>query len=128
MNPVILAAVLFAVLSGVVIAFQIALALGAPWGEFTLGGRHRGVLPGAWRLVPVFSAVLLAGFVVVVFARAGIGFEPWRDVAHPLVWVVVGYSAVGCIANAVTPSARERRIWLPVVALMLASSLVVALN
>ena len=40
-----LAALVFGLLSLVVAAFQLALVLGAPWGEFTFGGRWRGALP-----------------------------------------------------------------------------------
>jgi hypothetical protein len=46
---------------------------------------------------------------------------PWA------IWAVVGFSALSLALNAITPSAGERRIWVPVAAVMLASSLVVAL-
>lgn len=128
MTIVLLSAWTFGVLTAVAILFQLALGLGAPWGELTLGGRHRGVLPGVWRLVPLGSAVALAAFLVVVLARAGAAFTAWSEQSRPLIWVVVGYCALGCLANAATPSPRERRLWLPVVIVMLATSLTIALS
>ena len=49
------AAFLFTLISTGVGVFQVALVLGAPWGEFTLGGRWRGSLPGVVRLLPLLS-------------------------------------------------------------------------
>lgn len=44
-----------------------------------------------------------------------------------LIWLPVGVSALAVLLNLVTPSAGERRIWVPVSLVLLASSLVVAL-
>lgn len=109
-----------------VAAFQCALLLGAPWGEWTLGGRWRGALQGWVRLIPLLSLALLIGFAWVIGARAGL----WQW-AHPalgtLTWVVVVYSLLGCVMNAATPSIRERRLWLPVCLVLFASSAFVVL-
>jgi uncharacterized membrane protein SirB2 len=121
-------ALLFGALSLVVAAFQVALVLGAPWGEYTLGGRWSGALPVAVRVLPGLSAVLLLFFAVVVAARAGVAFPSIAEFAFTGVWAVVAYCALGSIANAFTPSRRERMIWLPVVLGMLVLSLVVALS
>lgn len=117
----------FAVLAAAVTAFQLALAFGAPWGEFTLGGKYPGRLPPSMRFVPVLSAVLLCGFAAMVLARAGLAFSALSTSARTLVWVVVAYCAVGVAANYFTPSRRERAVWLPVVLLMLISSVTVAM-
>lgn len=45
-----------------------------------------------------------------------------------LIWVVVAVAVVSLILNLITPSASERRIWVPVALVMLLSSLVVALT
>jgi len=75
---------------------------------------------------------MMAAFALVVEARAGAvgsgGNDPGGGLTGVLVWVVVAYCAVGTVANAVTPSRPERRLWLPVVAAMLLCSLVVALS
>lgn len=129
---VLLAAHAFALLALGVLVFQVALALGAPWGHLTWGGRFPGRLPGRMRLGAVASALLMAAFAVVVEAQAGAagsgGNDPGGGLAEVLVRVVVVYCAVGTVANAVTPSRQERCLWLPVVAAMLLCSLVVALS
>lgn len=66
-----LAAIAFILLTAIVIVFQLALIAGAPWGELTLGGRFPGRLPAKMRLVPVLSALLLAGFAAVIAATSG---------------------------------------------------------
>jgi len=114
------------VLVGAAILFQLALASGVPWGKLAWGGKFPGQLPVHMRVASVASALLLLGFGMVVAARAGIALSHWQPVSQVLVWVVVAYSALGVIANAVTPSAWERIIWLPVTTLLLASSIVVA--
>lgn len=119
-----LAAVVFTLLTAVAIVFQAALVFGAPWGELTLGGKYRGKLPFAARILPVLSIVLLAGFAAVVLGRAGLAFAP---VSSPIrVWIVVGYCALGAVANFITPSRRERALWFPVLLVLLGCSLVVA--
>ena len=123
-----IAAIVFAALAGFIVLFQVALTLGAPWAEFTLGGKHRGPLPKPLRVVPAVSAVLLLGFAAVVLSRAGVAFVSLSGAASWLVWVVVVYFALGSVLNAITPSRRERLLWLPVVLAGLVTSLVVALS
>jgi hypothetical protein len=121
-----LAALSFALLSAAVVAFQIALVCGAPFGEMTLGGKYRGSLPLRVRVVPAVSACLLAGFAVVVAARAGLAFPAFAATSRTLVWIVIAYCAVGVLANYFTPSPRERMVWLPIVSLLLLTSVIVA--
>jgi hypothetical protein len=121
-----LAAKIFIALTTVVVAFQLALAAGAPWGELTMGGAFPGRLPLRMRLAAVGSAVLLGGFGLVVAARAGLALPRWRRPAGRLIWVVVAYTVVGVGLNAATPSARERVLWLPVALVLAACALLVA--
>lgn len=109
-----------------VIAFQLALVGGAPWGELTQGGGAPGVLSLPARAVAAVSAVLLVGMGVIVRARVGLLTAPWASRLARLVWFVVAYCALGVLANAATPSAAERRLWLPVVVVMLVCSVRVA--
>lgn len=123
-----LAAILFTLLTGCAVAFQIALLFGAPWGELTLGGKYSGALPRSARLIPLVSALLLIGFAVFVVSRAGLAFSGLHAVSKYFVWVVVAYCALGCVANAITPSRRERMLWLPVIIVLLICSVVVAVS
>ncbi len=111
----------FSALSGIAIAFQLALVAGAPWGALTQGGRVAGSLPASGRAIALVSAALLALFIYFVRGRAA-PVARFRSA----VWVVVGYSALGIVANAATPSTAERALWLPIVSLMFLASLHVA--
>lgn len=114
---------LFTLLSSGVVLVRLALVAGAPWGALTQGGRAPGTLPGTAREVAFVSAALLAWFIHVIRARAG---SPPRF--GRTAWIVVAYCALGMVANAATPSVPERVLWLPVVTLMFATSLHVALR
>jgi len=123
-----LAAVVYAVLAAVVVIFQVALALGAPWGEMSMGGRYPGTYPPAMRGVAVVSALIVAFMAVVVLSRAGLAFPGYAQIAEWAIWLVVAYSGVGLVMNLATPSKKERAIWAPIVAVMLVCSVVVALS
>lgn len=120
------AAKLFLALTGAAVLFQLALGLGAPWGELTMGGAFHGALPPRMRVVAFVSAGLLAGFGVVVAARAGLAFVRCRRASRWLIWLVVAYQVVGVVLNAATPSPRERAVWLPVTIVLTVCSLIVA--
>lgn len=123
-----LAAVAFALLAAGVVVFQMALVLGAPWGELTLGGRWRGRLPLHLRVLPLVSVLVLSAFLAVVLARAGLAFPGMQQQATLYIWIVVGYCALGIVANIATPSRKERLVWLPVVSSMAAAGTLVALS
>ena len=121
-------ALVFAVVAAGVVAFQFALALGAPWGAYAMGGSFPGRFPPPLRVAAAVQAVVIGLLALVVLSDAGVvlpeiatGF-PW------LIWVPVVVSALAVVLNAISRSAGERRIWVPVAVVLLASSLVVALN
>jgi len=120
-------AILYAIISALVIAFQIALAAGAPWGAYAMGGAFPGQFPPPMRVGAVVQAIILAGLAGVVLARSGVTLSKWSRVSRWLIWVVVAFSGLSLVLNLVTPSAGERAIWAPVAFVMLASSLVVAI-
>jgi len=116
------AALIFAATTGFAVVFQIALALGAPWGEWANGGRWRGTLPAAMRMASVVQAILLSVLIAIVLATAGI--INWAMPTWPI-WVVVGIMALSSLMNLATPSANERKLWAPVVMLACASAAIV---
>ena len=120
------AAILYGVISLGVIAFQIALAAGVPWGAYAMGGAFPGQFPPELRIAALIQAVLLLGLAGLVLARAGLMLPRWSRAARWLIWFVVGFAALSLILNLITPSAGERAIWAPVAFLMLASSSIVA--
>jgi hypothetical protein len=122
------AALLYATVSAGVVAFQLALAAGAPWGAYAMGGAFLGQFPPALLIAALVQAALLVGLALVVLARAGLILARWARVSRWLVWVVVVFAAVSLVLNLLTPSAGERAIWAPVALLLLLSSAVVAIK
>ena len=121
-----IAALFYAIISLAVVAFQVALAAGAPWGAFAMGGAFPGQFPPALRIAALVQAVLLLALAVVVLARAGVLLPGWSRVSRWLIWFVVAFAALSFVLNLITPSAGERAIWAPVTFLMLISSGIVA--
>ena len=126
--PEVVAAFVFAHAAAVVELFQVALALGAPWGAYAMGGVHPGRFPPGLRTAALVQAVVIAGLVVAVLSDAGVVAPELADGLPWLVWIAVAFSAVSTVLNAITRSAVERRTWLPIAIVMLVSSLVVAMS
>lgn len=120
------AAWVFAVGSFFVVAFQLAVAAGAPWGHLTQGGRHAGTLPTGGRIAAAVSALLMAAFAGIVLVRAGVVQADWQGWLRPWIWLVVAFCLLTVLANAASRSRSERALWLPVGLALLAASLVVA--
>ena len=118
-------AVVFLIAAAGSIAFQLALALGAPWGEFAMGGRYPGRFPPGLRVAAVIQAILIGLLAVIVATRAGLIRSPLE--ASWLIWGVVAFSAASLVVNALSRSPGERRVWVPVAIVLLVSSLIVAL-
>jgi hypothetical protein len=112
-----------------VAVFQIALALGAPWGEYAYGGARVGKLPLGFRInsvVAVFVMVAISGHYL---AQLGV-FEPILDPDGNSVvnWVLVGFTGLSALANNATRSKKERMVWGIPTILMFLASLAVALQ
>jgi hypothetical protein len=100
---VVLAAALL-VLAG----FQVALALGVPWGEAAWGGAHGGALPTGLRVTSAVAATVWVAVALVV-VRLLLGPVGRRRT----LLVVAVYSSAGVLMNAASPSSLERAIWAP---------------
>lgn len=123
-----LAAVAYALASAAVIGFQVALALGAPWGRFAMGGAFPGRFPAGMRVAAAAQALLLLAAIGVVLSRAGLALPQWAVASSWLIWAVVAFCLLSTLLNLITPSSAERRLWAPVAIVMLVSSLTVALT
>ena len=89
MDVTTIAALVFAIAAIGVIAFQLALALGAPWGRYAMGGAFPGRFPPKMRVAAVVQAVLIALLAIAVLSCAGL-VVPELAVAYPwLIWVAV---------------------------------------
>jgi len=112
-----------------VAAFQVALALGAPWGEYAYGGSRVGKLPIGFRINSVVAAVVMVAISGHYLAQLGV-FTPLLDPEGNSVvnWVLVGFTGLSALANNATRSKKERAAWgLPTI-LMFLASLMVALG
>tara|TARA_B110000003_G_scaffold126311_1_gene128409 strand:+ start:624 stop:1001 length:378 start_codon:yes stop_codon:yes gene_type:complete len=105
-----IAAILYILITVVVIFFQLFLVLGAPWGEFTQGGRHKGSLPISGRISAAISIPIL------VFMASSIssvvGFVPNWSIRTA--YITLALQGVTAVFNLITPSLKERRLWGPV--------------
>ena len=123
-----LAAIAYALATVAVVGFQVALAAGAPWGEYAMGGRVPGKLPPPMRVAAAAQAAVLGLLAVVVLDAGGVIALGWTAAIPWLAWVPVAVSAVSAVMNALTPSIVERRLWLPVAIVLLVSSAIVAVS
>lgn len=121
-------AYLFAVLIGVVILFQLLLAVGMPWGSYAMGGKFPGKYPPSMRVASIIQAFILAFLALIVLSKAGLIFPEWSSFAKTAIWFVVCFSVVATILNLITRSVWERRIWAPVSLLLLITSVIVAMG
>jgi hypothetical protein len=122
------AAAIFAFFTAIVMGFQLALALGAPWGAVAMGGRFPGKVPTFMRAICGLQIVVLALLATIVLVRARVVLPAWHEVSTKLIWLVVAFSLVAVAANLATPSRWERILWAPVAIVLFISSLVVALS
>lgn len=128
MDIVEIAALVYTAASVIVIAFQVLLALGVPWGAYAMGGTYPGRLPPAMRVVAAVQALVLGVLAIVVLSRAGVTARELTAGYPWLIWVVVAITALSVVVNAASRSPGERKLWVPVGLVMLGSSLVVAIG
>jgi hypothetical protein len=122
------AAVVFAIVTAGVVAFQFALAAGAPWGAYAMGGAFPGRFPPPMRVAAAIQGVVLGLVALVVLATAGVIDIPLVTSLPWLIWAVVAVMALGVVLNAISRSAGERRLWVPVTLILLGTSLIVAVG
>ena len=121
-----IAGYVFVIIAAAVFAFQIALAFGAPWGSYAMGGAYPGQFPPQLRIASLVQALLWVFFACVVLSRTGIALPGWVRASRWLVWIVVALTGISLLLNLITPSAGERMLWAPVAFVMLVCSLLVA--
>lgn len=109
--------------------FQLALVLGAPMGEYTMGGQNHGRLPIKLRVGAAIS--MLVNLAIAGHYLAQTGFvqtllpAQLNQVAN---WSLVAFTAIGLLMNSISRSKKERQMWVPVLLLSLACAIIVALG
>lgn len=104
-----------------VIGFQVALIFGAPWGRLTQGGQVDGALPPSSRVVAALSIIILAAIALAILSANGL----WPNWPRWTAWSAVAVILISATLNWITPSAAERKLWGPIMTVMLILALVI---
>ena len=121
-------AIIFVALLALMVPFQIALALGAPWGRFAWGGQHPQKLPTGFRIGSAVAVLIYAFIALIALDRAGIlGLFP-TGFSQVAMWVVFGFLALSVVMNAISRSKHERYTMTPVALVLAVLALLVALG
>ena len=121
------AAVLALALLAALAVFQGLLVAGLPLGRFAWGGQNE-VLPAGLRIGSAVSIALYAVFAVLILHAAGrMTFLP-DGVVSVAMWVLAGFFVLGIAMNAISRSRSERLVMTPVVVLLAASCLALAVQ
>lgn len=110
-----------------IVAFQVALVLGAPFGAAAWGGAIPGLLPANLRIASAIAGAVWSGAALIVLSRAGFdvvslpaGLTWWGT------WILVGLLMVGAVMNLASASPWERYGWAPFALVLAALCFVVA--
>lgn len=112
-----------------VAAFQAAVALGAPLGDYVWGGFTQGELSPIFRVASAFAALSLLWMALVVLARAGIAVPITPAPAHrlkALTWTISGFMALNTAGNVASQSSSEQILMTPITILLAVLIAVVA--
>lgn len=113
----------------IVSLFQLALVLGAPMGEYTLGGQTQGKLSIKLRLVSAISLLLNIAIAGHYLAQTGtIQTLLPSDLNQIANWGLVVFTASGLVMNSISRSKKERKMWVPVLLLSLTCAVIVAIG
>ena len=119
---------IYAGFMGLVVLFQFALALGAPWGSLAMAGKFPGKFPPLMRIAAIVQGLVLCLLAVIVLIRADVVLPGLYSASEIAIWVVVAISVLSLVMNLATPSKWERIIWVPVCAIHVITALLVALS
>lgn len=124
----ILCALAFCGILALLAAFQLALALGAPWGRLSWGGGHPGVLPVRLRVGSACSILVYAVFALIALGRSGLVTLLPEAVSRVGMWIVFGVLVLNVLQNLASRSTAERAVMTPIALLLAALALVLALG
>lgn len=119
-------ALVIAIGLAIIAAFQLALALGVPWGRAAYGGTSATLEPGL-RVASGVATVVWLLAAAVVLGRAGYwGSARWSASFPWGTWVVAGLLTLGALVNFASSSPWERFGWGPLALLLAILSVVLA--
>jgi hypothetical protein len=121
------AAIIISVISMVIAVFQILLFLGLPLGEYSWGGKYKGVLPPLVRVMSLLSAFLLffMGFIFLIHTEVlSIGSKLPTPI---LVWIITLFLGLNTLGNLASKSKKEKIVMTPLSGLAFISCLFVSI-
>ena len=108
--------------------FQLALALGAPMGEYAYGGQIAGKLPILYRVASSISFLLMLAIAGHYLAQFGVVPKLLSADLNQLAnWGLIGFAASAAVLNNITKSKKEKQLWGSTTIAMLIASVIVAL-
>lgn len=119
--------IIFTITTSIIILFQIALALGFPWGSASMGGKFPGVYPKKMRILALINAFFLFFLIIIVLSKSNIAFLFFNLFSNYAIWFVVLFTLIQVILHIITSSKIEK-IWLLPVLILFITSLLIALN
>ncbi len=122
--------IVFAVFAGILAMFQIALAVGAPWGAASYGGGNPGVLPTRLRVVSaVFGIGIYPLAILFVLGASGVADTGLADgdSTEPWLWALTALFGFATMTNFASRSKIER-IWGPVALIVAICCGILAVN
>jgi len=109
------------------ILFQVGLVMGKPWGEYTMGGYTKGVLPGKLRIAPLISILIISFFALFTIDKTQI-LSINFNFPDFIKWFIIGFNVLAVIANSITQSKKERSLWQPITIIMLVTSFAILIQ
>ncbi len=107
-------------------AFQVALAVGAPFGRAAWGGAYT-YLPTGLRIASAFAVGVWLFAALIVLGRGGFRVSPLPPkFLRWATWALVGLQLLAALTNFASSSSWERYLWGPVALVMAVLCLVVA--
>lgn len=108
--------------------FQLAIVFGAPLGEYAYGGGNAGVLPNRFRVASIFSFLVLVAIAGHYLAQTPVVQPLLGETGNSVVnWVLVGFALLTAVANNITKSEKEKRLWGGTTIAMLLAAVIVAI-
>jgi hypothetical protein len=109
-------------------AYEVALAMGAPFGSAAWGGTHPGTLPAGLRVASTVGAVLWGLAALIILQRVQLwSVLPFgRTFVRRATWGLVVLSFMSAVANFASQSAAERFILGPIAIVLTVLCFIVA--
>ncbi len=122
-----ISAYIYSILMGIVIVFQACLAIGLPWGAASMGGKYPGKYPPKMRIIALINISVLSILILIVLIKAGLLLSQFSTFSNYAIWFAIFFALANTVLNTITKSKIER-IWMPITAIQLVASIIVALN